>query len=125
MSKTHPARENSDVCDFLSPHPEKVEALRDELPDLRGAAALFKLLASRRRIQIIYLLAREELCVCDLAALLQTSVSNASHHLRALRKADLVNYRRVGRHSLYRLTEASLVDILNLCMKFEDGHSFK
>ena len=59
-----------------------------------------------RRLDILYLLTREtELCVCDLADILSTTVSAVSHQLRILREHGLVDPRRHGQTIFYSLTE--------------------
>ena len=49
--------------------------------------------------------AGEELCVCDLAWISERSQNLVPHHLRALRRAELVTARREGKMVMYRLTE--------------------
>ena len=97
-------REN-DICDIFHPHPDRIRLLANSLPDLNHLAELFKILSNTTRAEILYLLDREELCVCDIAELLNSSVSNISHHLRILRTARLVKYRRDGRQALYTLDD--------------------
>jgi DNA-binding transcriptional ArsR family regulator len=55
------------------------------------------------------LLAGEELCVCDLGWITERSQNLVSHHLRALRAADLVASRRDGKMVMYRLTDTARV----------------
>lgn len=75
----------------------------DEL--LQGAAEIFRLLADPNRLRLLHALAEEELCVCDLSALVATSASAVSHQLRLLRTARLVKYRRAGKMVYYRLDD--------------------
>ncbi|MFQ5658286.1 MAG: ArsR/SmtB family transcription factor, partial [Candidatus Methylomirabilales bacterium] len=53
----------------------------------------------------------EELCVCDLAAVLEMSVSAVSHHLRLLRNLRLVKFRKEGRMVYYSLEDAHVIQI--------------
>lgn len=63
-------------------------------------------LLGARRLDILYVLRREpELCVCDLADILSTTVSAVSHQLRILRQHQLVQSRRDGQTIFYSLTE--------------------
>jgi DNA-binding transcriptional ArsR family regulator len=48
---------------------------------------------------------RQELCVCDLAALIEMSESAVSHQLRVLRSQKLVKYRREGKNLFYSLDD--------------------
>jgi len=65
---------------------------------------VFAALADRARLKILYALKdREELCVCDVAHVVGTSISTASHHLRKLRDLKLLKYRNDGRMAYYSL----------------------
>ena len=100
-----------DLCDLFQPHPDKVDALKGQVPELTRLADLFKALSDPTRAGILYLLSRGELCVCDIAEILESSVSNISHHLRILRAAHLVKYRRHGRQAFYSLDDDHVVDL--------------
>ena len=68
--------------------------------------ALFAALADRARLKILYSFTRtEELCVCDVAHVLGSTVSTASHHLRKLRDLKLLKYRNDGKMSYYSLRD--------------------
>jgi DNA-binding transcriptional ArsR family regulator len=62
----------------------------------------------------VYALLYEELCVCEIAALLDTSVQTASHHLRWLNRAGLATFRKEGTLVYYRLVPdaAAVVQVL-------------
>lgn len=66
-------------------------------------ADFFSFLGDANRLRILSLLAKQELCVSDLATLLSMSESAVSHQLRNLRSMRLVNYRKQGRNVFYRL----------------------
>ena len=69
-------------------------------------------MADPTRLRIIEALAREELCVCDLASLAGVSQSGVSHQLRILRDRGLVAYRREGNRAVYRLADDHVRDLL-------------
>lgn len=83
--------------------------------ELAALAAAFQLLANPMRLEIVHALARRELCVGDLAAVVGASVSAVSHHLRQLRQMRLVRYRRDGRMTFY------LLDDEHVAKLFETG----
>ena len=87
------------------------------LPDefVNEVAETFKVLAHPTRIRILRALAKEELCVCDLAQVLGMTVSAASHQLRALRGMRLVRYRMDGKLAYYSLRDPFVLALL------EDG----
>ena len=83
-------------------------AVRERLLDDESAAALaetFKVLGDPTRVRILDALARAEVAVCDLAAMLDVTQSAVSHQLRLLRSMRLVRSRRDGRHIYYALDD--------------------
>ena len=68
-------------------------------------AETFAALADTTRLRIIDALAKEELCVCDLCAVVGLSQSAVSHQLRLLRDLRLVKHRRAGRLVYYSLDD--------------------
>src|SRR5699024_11563204 len=84
-----------DTCEIYCYNEEKVNRIQGELEkeDISGAAQLFKALAEENRAKIAYTLCQaEELCVCDIANIIGSSVANKSHHLRTLHKQKIVKY---------------------------------
>ena len=72
---------------------------------------LFSALSDPTRLKILHALTvTEELCVCDLAALAELSVSAVSHQLRLLRDRDLVRARRDGRMVFYSVADDHIAD---------------
>jgi ArsR family transcriptional regulator len=63
----------------------------------------FRALGDTTRIRILELLARGELCVCDLTAAIEIPQPLLSHHLRILREAGFITARKDGRWSYYAL----------------------
>lgn len=103
-----------DVCELHLVHPDAVEealAERSDSEALTYLADTFQVLANPTRLQIVDALARRELCVCDLAAVVGSSQSAVSHHLRQLRQMKIVRYRREGRMAYYRLDDAHIEEI--------------
>ena len=93
----------------------KVERVRTAMHSREALAAVaetFKVLGDPTRAAIAWALAEEELCVCDLAALLGKSQSAISHSLRALRELRLVRHRREGRRVCYSLDDEHIGRIL-------------
>src|SRR5436190_14966364 len=107
-------------CDLLCLDLSKAETIRARRPSEREARALaegFRALGDPTRLTIALALREtDELCVCDLAWIVERAENLASHHLRALRAAGLADYRREGKMALYSLTERgqALLDTLAL-----------
>ena len=98
-----------DKCDLLCLDLPRAEALRRQAPrlvELESAAERAKALADPTRLAVALALARGgELCVCDLAWVVERSDKLVSHHVRALHSAGLVRSRREGKMVMYALTE--------------------
>ena len=73
--------------------------------DCAGLAGIFKVLGDVTRVRILKALSIEELCVCDLTAVLGLTQSAVSHQLRLLRVARLVKYRKDGKAVYYSLDD--------------------
>ena len=87
---------------------DMVEEIRAEMPPqetLYDLAELFKMFGDSTRIGIIWALSQKELCVCDIARLLNMAQSAISHQLRLLRTAGLVRARRAGKSVFYSLDD--------------------
>ena len=72
--------------------------------DLLKLSDLYKAMGDLTRI-LFSALVHSEMCVCDLAALLEMTQSAISHQLRVLRQAHLVNYRKEGKVVYYSLDD--------------------
>jgi DNA-binding transcriptional ArsR family regulator len=98
-----------DRCDLLCldlPKAEKLRAARPSEREARQLAEGFRALGDPTRLTIALALRDGgELCVCDLAWIVERAENLVSHHVRALRAAGLADYRREGKMALYSLTE--------------------
>ncbi|MBM3328675.1 MAG: winged helix-turn-helix transcriptional regulator [Calditrichaeota bacterium] len=103
------------LCEVQEVNPEVVDRIRQAIgaTDLTlRTAAIFKVVADPTRLRIVQALQEEELCVCDLAAIVGQSQSSTSHHLRLLRQRNLVKVRRRGRMVFYSLADAHVSALL-------------
>jgi len=104
-----------EICSQTVVDREKVNLVKSQLPDDREISALsetFKVLGDPTRLRIVLALAKEELCVCDLATLIGVTVSAISHQLRLLRGMRLVNYRKAGKMVYYSLDDEHIENII-------------
>ncbi|MBE9223340.1 helix-turn-helix transcriptional regulator [Cyanobacterium stanieri LEGE 03274] len=74
-------------------------------------ADFFGLLGDANRLRILSVLAQQEMCVCDLANMLQMSESAVSHQLRTLKSMRLVAYQKRGRRVYYRLLDHHVLEL--------------
>lgn len=115
----------AEQCEVRQINPEKVERARALLLDDEQYTALaetFRALGDTSRAKILYSLLHQELCVCDLAAVVGISESAVSQHLRVLRSLRLVKNRRAGKVVFYSLDDNHIRTLLNVCLSHV-GHA--
>ena len=103
-------------CDCNLIHKETVEYVAGKMPseeDLYDLAELFKVFGDTTRIKILCALVEAEMCVCDIAALLNMTQSSISHQLRILKQARLVRYRRDGKVVYYSIDDEHVKQIFD------------
>lgn len=103
-------------CNCTVIHDDIVNKVKDSLPKeetLYDLAEFFKVFGDSTRIKIICALFEEEMCVCDLSALLGVSQSAISHQLRTLKAARLVKFRRDGKIVYYTLDDEHIKHIFD------------
>ena len=108
-----------DTCDVYGFDPTKVDRIQGiiQKENLSSVAQLFKALADENRAKIAYALCQdEELCVCDIANIIGSSVATASHHLRTLYKHEIVKYRKEGKLALYSLDDEHIKQIIMIAL---------
>ncbi len=108
---------NQDLCERRIIHEDRLETARDFLldyPELESMSDLFKAIADPGRLKILLALDAQEMCVCDLAALLAVSESAASHQIRILRTMNLVKNRRDGQVLYYRLVDEHVMQLVRV-----------
>ena len=101
-------------CDDRLVHLDNVRQLQLEILPMAEAqrrAELFNVLADPNRLRLLSVLAKQELCVCDLAAGLKMGESAVSHQLRVLKSMRMVNYRKEGRNVYYSLADSQAIEL--------------
>jgi DNA-binding transcriptional ArsR family regulator len=91
----------------------KAAANMARLGTYQAAADIFGVLGDVTRVRILDAISREELCVCDISALIEMSPSAVSHHLRTLRNLRLVRHRRAGKKVHYALRDSHVKLLLS------------
>lgn len=105
------------ICDCEMIHEETVENTRNRMreeTEYLDLATLFKMFGDGTRVKILHALELNEMCVCDLAALLGMTKSAISHQLKALRLSNLVKSRRDGQVIYYSLADDHVKYILDI-----------
>ena len=106
-----------DLCEVTCFDEEKVSRVKKDMggQNTLEVAKIFKALSDDTRIKITYALSIEkELCVCDVANIVGSSVASASHHLRTLQKLGITKYRKDGKLVYYSVDDDHVKDLIQL-----------
>lgn len=104
-----------DYCDITTVNEQAVNRVKQEMPELTKVAQFLKALADETRLKIAYALTLEQsLCVCDVAAIIGSSVATASHHLRYLKEQGLAKSNREGKLMIYSLADDHVYQIVTI-----------
>lgn len=104
-----------EICEINIIHEDKVKNAKRVMPEddlIYDLAEFFKVFADSTRMKIIYALIEDELCVCDIAAIVGTTQSAISHQLRILKQSKLVKYRKEGKVVYYSLDDEHISEIV-------------
>ena len=108
-----------DTCEIFFYDKEKVNKIKEgmEKVDISGVSKLLKAIADETRAKITYALGQEEeLCVCDIANIINASIANTSHHLRTLNKQGIVKFRKEGKLAFYSLDYDHIRQIMMIAL---------
>ena len=97
-----------ECCEMHHTHGEVLEVVNQKMPEedeLYDLAELFKVFGDSTRIRILFVLFEAEVCVCDLAEILNMTQSAISHQLKILKQNKLVKNRREGKSVFYSLAD--------------------
>jgi ArsR family transcriptional regulator, lead/cadmium/zinc/bismuth-responsive transcriptional repressor len=109
-----------DRCEVYCNDEIKVNRVKKNIDkiDVETSANLFKALGDLNRLKIALALATEdEICVCDAANIIDSSLATASHHLRLLRNLGLAGSRKEGKLVFYFLKNESFKSLILLGSK--------
>lgn len=102
-------------CETVEVHEDLLRIVEQTMPEeteLYDLAELFKVFGDSTRIRILFVLSSAEVCVCDLARVLNMTQSAISHQLRILKQNKLVKSRREGKPIFYSLADGHVSTII-------------
>ena len=114
------SNDNIEVCHCNCIHNEIVDKVSKNMvsdEELSEVAKLLKVFGDTTRVKILNALSIEEMCVCDLAKLLDMTQSAISHQLRVLKLHRLVKYKKDGKVVYYSLDDSHINMILNVALQ--------
>lgn len=101
---------------YMTINEETAEEIENKMPEeseLYDLADLFKVFGDSTRIKILYVLFENEMCVYDIASILNMTQSAISHQLRIFKQNRLVKFRKEGKTVLYTLADEHVFTILS------------
>jgi ArsR family transcriptional regulator, lead/cadmium/zinc/bismuth-responsive transcriptional repressor len=112
--------DQDNIMPLRTVHADRVKTARREASsedELQQLATIYQVLGDPSRLKIVMALRREEMCVCDLAALTGISESAVSHQMRRLKDLSLVKTRRDGQVVYYALDDKHVVLLLDIGLR--------
>ncbi|AJS60786.1 ArsR/SmtB family transcription factor [Paenibacillus sp. IHBB 10380] len=121
---------DEEVCEVTSVDTHKTVQLQKTIneEEILGMVDMFKALSDPTRMKIAYMLDQaQELCVCDVAAVLGSSMAATSHHLRTLKNLDITMSRKEGKNVYYSLKDDHIRILIQMTLehqreKMDDEH---
>jgi len=107
------AKSGIHFCEDAPKHAKDLKELADRVAKLgvvEKQSRIFKALADETRLRILSLLRAREMCVCEIMIALDLTQPTASHHLRILEGAELVEDLRKGKWVFYKIVNPELVE---------------
>ncbi len=115
------------TCDCNIIHQEAVKKAIKNKPKeeiLERLSELFKILGDPTRTKILWALDNHEMCVCDIANVLNMTKSSISHQLATLRTSGIVKYRKSGKEVYYMLDDEHINKLYEIGIEHID-HKLK
>ncbi|MDU1400199.1 metalloregulator ArsR/SmtB family transcription factor [Finegoldia magna] len=110
---------NDEKCEVTLIHEDNVKKAINELPDdelIADLSDMFKIFGDQTRVKILMALESGELCVCDIAAVMDMSQSAISHQLRVLKQSNIVKTRRQGKVVYYSISDDHVKEIFDIAI---------
>jgi len=102
------------ACDITWIDKQKISNVKEKMKSeaiIEHLSETFKVLGDKTRVKILLALSIQELCVCEISDLLETTKSAVSHQLRILRNTRLVKYRKEGKMAFYSLDDIHVMTL--------------
>lgn len=88
---------------------------------INEVASFFKIVGDPTRTKILSILDKNELCVCDIANLLNMTKSSISHQLKTLKEASIVKSKKDGKEVYYTLDDEHVSEVFEVAL-YHIGH---
>ena len=106
-----------DECKKLHFNENEINQMKQKIAEITGVELIFKALSDATRLKVAYALTlAQELCVHDVANIIDASTATASHHLRLLREMKLATSRKEGKLVFYSLDDDHVRQLVYIAM---------
>lgn len=115
---------NNYICKVKIVHYDKVNSVKEKISDISidKIADTMKCFADKNRLKILLsLYFDDELCVCDIANIINSSMAIASHHLCYLADKKIVTRIQKGKLVTYRLSDHQIQRIISTTLNSSQG----
>ncbi len=105
-----------DIVKIMKYYPLKKKTINPK--DIKKLSEFLKIISEENRLKILFILQNQEKCVCEIWQILNLPQNLISHHLKVLKKFNLVSSRKVGLKIFYKLNLKVVKKYINLLNKF-------
>ena len=108
---------NEFICDCNEIHQDIVDKTLKQMKNedvFYKMAEFFKIVGDSTRVKILFALDQNEMCVCDIANVLNMSKSSISHQLGTLRRSGIVKCRKQGKEVYYMLDDEHVKQVFEI-----------
>lgn len=108
------------MCDCEIIHTKIVENVKNKILNmqtLESMSKFYKAFSDNTRIKIINILDCHEMCVCDIAVLLNMTKSAVSHQLKYLKTLNIISSRKEGKIVFYSLADEHVKTLFEICLE--------
>lgn len=109
----------AEVCDCNVIHENVVEDVKSKMLDnefITEISTFFKILGDNTRVKILFALDHNEMCVCDIANVLNMTKSSISHQLSYLKDSNIVKSRKSGKEVYYSLDDEHVKEVFEVAI---------
>lgn len=109
----------AEVCDCNVIHENVVEDVKSKMLDnefISEISTFFKILGDNTRVKILFALDHNEMCVCDIANVLNMTKSSISHQLSYLKDLNIVKSRKSGKEVYYSLDDEHVKEVFEVAI---------
>lgn len=111
-----------EICEVTCVNQDRIQRLQTTIHDdeILGMVDIFKALSDPTRMKIAFMLDQaHELCVCDVSAVLGSSMATTSHHLRALKNMHITTSRKEGKNVIYSLKDDHIRTLIQMTLEHQ------